>query len=476
MGMSALASTLLRTIQRFNLLLPGEKAVIAISGGADSMALLYLFRDITPLLKVNLHVATFDHRLRETSSEVVKHVQQTATTLDFAVHTGGTDVSAFANMQGMSIETAARQKRYEFLKTVAHDVGASKIITAHHADDQAETILMHLFRGSGLNGLRGMSYKAPFPKDNNLSLIRPLLDVTKAELIDYCEHNDIVWDDDESNQDQTFTRNYMRHSILPTIERAYPGIRQNLLRLAHIAATDMDFVEESYRDFAERFIERVEDEIRINRHEFTHLHEAIRRHCIMREVSRLIDDQQISFVHVQNALEMIKNGKMGSIAEFPNAVHLRIDYEHLVVERAQHGELAHKSDIPLLESAQQVNVNPDGETNIQGRQWTLTIVETEDVDVEFGIKLYVPKNASFLLRTRRPGDRFAPKGIGGHHQTVKDWMINRKVPQLVRDRIPILEINGEIALIMYDDRWALSEKFIAPQELTRRVHIFIKFL
>ncbi|MCB9453227.1 MAG: tRNA lysidine(34) synthetase TilS [Anaerolineaceae bacterium] len=225
-----------QTIQKHNLIPQHTLVVVAVSGGADSLALLHILQELRPRLECDLHVATLDHGLRGADGAADAHfVAATAAAWGLPVTIGNTNVPALMEQTGQGVETSARQARYAFLAGVARDVGASLVATAHHADDQAETILLHLLRGSGLRGLRGMAFHAALPGFPEITLVRPLLATSRTEIETYCREHHLTPRHDATNQDTTLLRNHIRHDILPQLQTINPQIVPTLMNLSESA-------------------------------------------------------------------------------------------------------------------------------------------------------------------------------------------------------------------------------------------------
>ncbi|HYO89770.1 MAG TPA: tRNA lysidine(34) synthetase TilS, partial [Candidatus Limnocylindrales bacterium] len=194
----------------------GTTLVLGVSGGADSLALLHALAALRRRLGLTLIAATLDHGLRGRDGAAdAAHVDALAEAWHVPVVVGTADVAALAVQQRAGIEEAARNARYAFLAEVARSHGAGRIAVGHHADDQAETVLMHLLRGAGLDGLGGMRPLAPVPGAPDLMLVRPLLGVTRAQIAAYCARHDIAARDDATNADTALTRGWLRHELLP---------------------------------------------------------------------------------------------------------------------------------------------------------------------------------------------------------------------------------------------------------------------
>ena len=208
--------------------------VIGCSGGPDSLCLLHLLLELAAKLDLTLTVAHLNHQLRpEQALEDERFVRSISKRWELPLFVETQDIAKIAKARKQSIEEAARQTRYNFLGRVATTVGAQKIAVGHHADDQTETILMHLLRGTGLDGLRGMLPRTRLPlfslKDLDISardvrLIRPLLEISRAEIEAYCHEHQLSPRQDSSNQDTTFFRNRLRHELIPILESYNPNI------------------------------------------------------------------------------------------------------------------------------------------------------------------------------------------------------------------------------------------------------------
>jgi tRNA(Ile)-lysidine synthase len=216
-------------IERQGLFVGGERVVVAVSGGADSTALLAVLHQLSPRFDLDLVVGHFDHRLRDTSHIDRRHVEVAAANLGLPFHHGEGDVMARADRHGETVEEAARKLRYQYLFALADEIRADRIATGHTRDDQVETVLMRILRGTGTRGLAGIP-------DRRGRLVRPLLGLTHLQLVHYCRDSHIPFVEDPLNRDKRFTRNWLRFELLPSIRKYYPNVGENLLRLSKNAA------------------------------------------------------------------------------------------------------------------------------------------------------------------------------------------------------------------------------------------------
>lgn len=457
-------ATLLHSMEQNKLLLGFSSLLVAVSGGADSLALLHALIQARESLQVHLHVATLNHGLRgQAAVEDAEYVQELCETWGVPVTIGFRDVAALAQAEGISIETAARQARYHFLAEVAQTVGAKAVVTAHHADDQAETILMHLLRGAGLQGLVGMSLESPLPYSPHLRLIRPLLSVSRAEIEAYCQANGLIPRHDATNDDQNFLRNAIRLDLLPYLSRYNPQIREALVRLADISAIEQDYLTQTIEAQIAPYLQIQQGRIHVPLDVFQHWHLAIQRRALYSAATLL--GAEVSFQHVIQALQVLQTGRVGAIAEFTNFVRLRIGYQALYIER---------SDAPLLLEDYLLLAHDHSftiPTQLDCGSWQLR-VQVEALD-GYHARLAIPEGAELQLRTRRIGDEIAPLGLEGQHRSLKKIMIDRKIPKALRDKIPVLLVNGVIAALILPEQWLISEVFKVQGDKSQMVYFRI---
>lgn len=416
--------------------------VLAISGGIDSMVLLHLLSATKDELgSPNLIVAAFDHQLRPNSAldrDFVEHVS-TAMGLPFA---GGVAHREYGNTSGENIEAVARQQRYDFLADVARQHHARVVFTAHHADDQVETILLHLIRGTGMGGLRGMAFESPVPGNADLVLVRPLLDIFREDIEQYAVQYGLIWREDETNTDVSYSRNRLRHSIIPLLRLINPSVNQAILRVSELLGTEDDFVRSIYRREVEPYLIVVSERVSIDLEVFRSLHDALQRRFLLDALVRLkaIEPQ---LRHIQAAQRIAQSGRHGQQSLFSGGFRLRIEYERLHVESdtAPYEELA-----TAIESNAVLSVSVPGRTLLGKQHWLMLSHESSAGAVLLGNC----ETSQVMIRTRRPGDRFLPRSLNGHSQSLKKWFIERKIPQYQRDTVPLILMEDRVAGVILD--------------------------
>jgi tRNA(Ile)-lysidine synthase len=300
-----------KTIHTFRLLKKNDTVLIAVSGGPDSMALASLLLALRKELCLKLHAAHLDHGLRRDSARDREFVERWASRMGLPCTAERIGVKLRA-VRG-SLEEAARTCRMEFLFRAARQAGAGIIALGHNRDDQAETVLMRLLRGTGLYGLGAIQMKR---KIGERILIRPLLDVSRKEITAYLKRAKIPFRVDSSNAKEEYTRNRIRNSLLPLLEKKYnPNIRGVLAVTAETAASDYDYLGLQ----AERAFKNMGGVIRLDR--LAELHPALRRIIFRIAIARLQGNtRRITFKHILELEDLVSNRPSGSIVDLPHGV------------------------------------------------------------------------------------------------------------------------------------------------------------
>lgn len=325
-----------------------EPVILAVSGGADSLCLadaaLAEWRDVAH--KPRFIIAHLNHHIRGPAAAAdAEFVRAFATQHHATYEIGDADVPALAQQMNVSIEVAARMSRYDFLARMADKHSARYVATAHHADDQAETVLLRLIRGTGLHGLRGMQVRSPMTGAPHLTLLRPLLRLTRGEIEQYCADRGLQPRHDATNDDPSHTRNRIRHELLPLLGQFNPGIRAVLARLADTAATDVEIIEHATQQ-AMRLLTRTTgssttidgdagagNEMRFDRAAWLALPIGLRR-ATLREAARRVAGHltDLKYSAIEEACDVLSSATSGEIA-LTGELRIRLSAAQFVVSR-----------------------------------------------------------------------------------------------------------------------------------------------
>ncbi|MFU8797049.1 MAG: tRNA lysidine(34) synthetase TilS, partial [Dehalococcoidia bacterium] len=312
MNESASETKAIGSVRAHALISSGERVVVGVSGGADSVCLLHILSRWQKELGIGLHVAHLDHQLRGAEAEAdAQYVSRLAESLGLPVTVDRQDVAAHREAARCSIEEAARELRYGFFARVARHTGATRIAVGHTRDDQVETILMHILRGTGIDGLCGLARSSPIggirqpmasqaAVPGGLRVIRPLLDVSRSETTDYCQEWDLRPRIDSSNLAPLFFRNRLRLHLLPVLRQYNPDIDQALLRLADLAREDSAFMRERVSALWDAVARSEGSAVHLDKKQAAGLPAALQRRLLRAAVAALAGDtMDIEASHIE---------------------------------------------------------------------------------------------------------------------------------------------------------------------------------
>ncbi|MDK2982173.1 MAG: tRNA(Ile)-lysidine synthase [Chloroflexota bacterium] len=430
---------------------PHDTLIAGISGGADSMVLLDLLvrSGFRPL------VAHFNHQLREQAAADADFVQARAADYSLEYVLGSADVGAQALECGQSLEEAARNARYGFLFDLAAQRGAAALVVAHQADDQVETVLMNLLRGSGLDGLSGMQYRSYSPFNADIPLVRPLLGCWREEIEAYARQNDLHWMEDATNKDSAYRRNRIRLELLPELESYNPQIRQAIWRMADLLAADRDFMREAVAEAA--WTCRLQVDAGYAQFDLSHFRQyapAVQRSLVRRILAEAFPLQQdLGAQQVEQARRCLNRETTSLKVNLNDAVQVRVEQARGVFLRIADAALPAKEwpslagEMDLPAAAGQVALSEDWGIQLEliPRE-VLGDAYRQNAD-NYCSYLAVESLASQLhLRTWRAGDRYYPLGMYGQ-QKVSDFWVNQKVPLRAKGHWPLLFSDEELVWI-----------------------------
>ncbi len=460
-----LLSQVRQIISKYEIFNPGDRVVVGVSGGPDSLCLLHLLNRLREELGIALHVAHLHHALRgEEADEDARFVERLATSWGLPSTVEKRDVPAYAEREKLAIEQAARQVRYTFLAEVAKGVGASSVAVGHNADDQVETIIMHWLRGAGTAGLRGMRPLQQWPLPGiDLRLVRPLLEVPREEIEVYCREHRLRPRFDRSNLDTTYYRNRIRHELLPLLEEYNPNIREVIRRAALIIADDYHYLASQGQRAWEKVVSEVEGALVFDLKGWEKLHPSLQRQLLRRAIRNLRSDlRNIDWVHIEEARRAVGEKPAGTEVTLPRGLSLFRSYDTFIV-----GDMIPIPEMPLIEEETKIAV--PGRTPLP--DWHLiTEVLAGEQGKEEALNNQDPWQGyldldqvgqDLILRGRKPGDRFQPLGMGGRSKPLREFMIDAKIPHHIRDKVPLVVSPQNIVWVAgyrIDERARVTER------------------
>lgn len=442
----------LKFIRERRLLSPGDRLGLAVSGGADSVALLRVLAELQPELGVVLKVLHFNHQIRGTEAdEDQAFVAALADRLGFEFLSGSGDVPACAREHKLSLETAARAMRHNWFAALLDGNQVDKIATAHTLDDQAETVLMRMIRGTGVRGLGGISVAHQEKK-----LIRPLLSIRRTDIEAYLNGLQQPWREDASNQDVTHTRNRVRHQLLPMIAQDFnPSIHQRLADIAEIAQAEAVYWENQLDGAMTRAVRqgkpsrsgrsssgKAGDVRALDLTFFQTLPLALQRQVLHKIGTE--SGVSLEFKHIQELSAFIETGKPGKRLELPEGLVAAKSFRELQFSRSGRPEITEEYEFSLPIPGE-VAVSTLGST-LRAR-----VISAGDQDLSgYNPALLLDRallQPELILRNWRPGDQFSPAHTGSPKK-VKELLqssrIGRTLSATERKLWPVVESAGTI--------------------------------
>jgi tRNA(Ile)-lysidine synthase len=482
--------------------------VVGVSGGPDSLCLLHVLKRLRNKYRIELHVAHLNHRIRGSEADAdADFVASLAKEWGLSCSVEARDVPTLAREKKLSLEEAARRARYAFLAEVAQQAGAKRIAVGHNADDQTESVLMHWLRGAGLAGLRGMLPVTPLSdyrllegsrpepgegedgetKDQGrrttlypFILIRPLLEVTRAEIEAYCAEHSLQPRFDRSNLDTTYYRNRLRHELIPYLESYNPGIREVVRRSAKVIADDYAYLRaELDRLWPQVVISESDDVIRFDLVAWRSLPTSFQRSTLRQAIHRLRHSlRNINWIHVEDARLALLEKPAGTQVTLPQGLMLTMSYQAFTVADEGYAELS--TDLPLL-TVDSLPLAVPGTTPLPESEWRVEARLLSRSELPPGWEANEdPWRAFFdhdvtgselILRPRQPGDRFQPLGLGGRQTTLREFMINVKIPAQRRHLVPIVASPQHVIWLA---GWRVDERVRITKSTKRVLHLWFE--
>lgn len=405
---------------------PGDRVLCALSGGADSMALLWCLHSLQQELGICLCAAHFNHCLRQEASEADEaFVRNFCTDHGIELYVGRGDVRQYARQQGLGLEEAARKLRYDFLFSLEFD----RLATAHHADDNAETVLLHLLRGSGLTGLCGIA-----PRRGKL--VRPLLTVSKEQIEAYLLAEQIPWREDESNGEDFCLRNRLRHRVIPLLQEEQPCFARQIARQSRILRREEAYLE----DRAAALLQEAETAEGAYACSVLGQADPVLRRRALRQLLRRLLPKDVSEAHTEAAEQLLFSQNPSAELCLPHGVYLRRSYGSIFAH-TQHKSLPSPEEIPLQIPG--LTLLWDGKRKIRC-EITEKFEKKINTPFQFAVKYDMIAQSGLTVRSRREKDRIF---LGSHSKSLKKLLIEKKIPRDARPWLPVFEQGGRILAV-----------------------------
>ncbi len=445
--------------------------VVGVSGGPDSLCLLHLLHTAGyPLV-----VACLDHGLRPASAAEVQMVRQVAATLGVDFVSQAVDTHQFALQAGLSIEAAARQLRYEFLFAQAARISAQAVAVGHTADDQAETVLMHLLRGAGLAGLKGMQTRSWLTSLNpEIPLVRPLLTTWRRQVMEYCQYHGLMPALDATNQSLDYFRNRLRLEVLPYLEQYQPNLRQHLVRMAGTLAMDYEFLQNQVGTvWHDLLLDQGHGCLAFHRVKFLACPVPVQRYLLRRAMLSLrTGTQDVELAMVERARLSLETASGRHTCDVGAGLQLQIEGDTFwVIVR---GVVLPAGDWPAVLPDQVLELTIPGNLLLPA-DWVL---QAALVSSQLAADLFVanqdPYQAWFdvsmltfplRVRHRQPGDRMQPAGMAGKSVKLSDLMINLKLHYRSRSTWPVVCAGNQVIWVP----GCRQSRFALPDASTQQV-------
>lgn len=450
-----LVKKVIRYIERYRLIETGDRVLVALSGGPDSLCLLHLLCALRPRYRLRLAAAHLDHGIRTEARQEAERVRRLAGEWQIPFEGAAIDVPAYRREQRLSPSEASRIVRYRFLLRAAKKHKSGKIALGHQLDDQAETVLFNLLRGTGPDGLAGILPRRPL---GPVELIRPLLAITREEIEDYCCEKGLAPILDPSNLQTAYTRNRIRLELIPHLEENYnPRLKRALAGTAALMEADRAYLQEAAEKEFLRLARQHAKGMLLERAALAALPEALRGRVARLALLSFMPRKRISRRQVEQLLLLAEGEGPARQISLPAGVLARRSREHVILWKAP----------PAGAGEGIIDVRPlqiPGRTIFGGGAVAVEAALCQPGELEWppspqqAYLDYESLPGPLQLRGRSPGDRFHPQGAPGGKK-LKDFLIDRKVPRHQRDHLPLVAAGDEVI-------WVAGERIAHPYRVT----------
>ncbi len=468
MGAFIMKSSFKDFIEKNNLLNNCKSLLLAVSGGPDSLAMLNLFFELSNYFDIKIAAAHLDHMFREESSAEADFVERFAQSKGIKFFRKSENLPVIIKKKNISAEAAARKCRFNFFREIMNKYDYDLLALAHHKDDQAETVLLNLFRGSGLPGLSGIQPKLKLEK---IRIIHPMLCFSKKEILTYCQEKGLKPRFDSSNKKNIYSRNIIRNKIFPIVEnRINENAREVIARSSKIIAAENQFIEQlALEKYKEILIEENSIKIIVAFNKFKNIDQVLQRRIyriIYNKINDNLDDLYLE--HIFEIEKLIKNKDTGRGVDISSGIRVEISYSRLVFLKKD------KLSAGLINKTK---IIPGKEIEIDKKRSLIAEI-IDSSDFSFSDE---PQQAAFdyhklklplFIRNRKSGDKLIPLGMSGHKK-IKDILIDEKIPKYKRDQL-LLAVDIEDNIIWLAP-FKMSDEYKITKETDKVLILRLKY-
>ncbi|MDO4793285.1 MAG: tRNA lysidine(34) synthetase TilS [Filifactor alocis] len=455
-----------KTIEENRLLSEGDKVMIALSGGPDSLFLLHVLTQLRERYKLTLYAVHLNHRIRGFDAHRdALFCAELCDRTDIPFFVRSVDVPEISKMMKMTLEEAAREARYKLFFELKEELGINRIAVAHNMDDQVETVLMRIMRGTGLYGLKGMDYHLPN------GIIRPLLDVEKKEILAYLKRHSLSWCVDETNEEAVYTRNKIRLELLPLMEEFSPKVKESISRMAATLREDGNYIESVANTMFQESSHPVsENTIKVDIEALLNRPPAIKKREVRYAIQSVLHSLKgIEAVHLDEVMALAENQKSYAKVNLPGGlwVYKKGNVLYFSTEELKEQELSFS--YPLKKNGRVFISEID--TQITAKTLTRDkhlILPTGKYTKAFDLDKI---QGDLIVRNREVGDKIRPMGLGGTKK-IKNIFIDEKITVEDRDKVPI--ITDEKGSIIWVVGFCISDDFKIDETTRNVIQIHVK--
>ena len=420
----------LSTINKYELIKKGDKIVVGLSGGPDSVCLLHILNRMKEEWNLEIYAAHLNHQIRGIEAQKdAFYISKLCEDLGITFFIKSIDVPKYCEENGLSIEEGARKLRYEMFYEIKHNIKANKIAIGHNLNDQAETILMRMMRGTGLQGLKGIDYI----RDG--VIIRPILDIERHDIEEYCKQNNLNPRIDQTNLESIYTRNKIRLELIPYMKDNFnSNIIESIVRMGNSLRSDNDYIESELLKKFKELSNITKDSVELNLNEYINLHNSIKVRVLRNSIKEILGDTNfIDQRHIDDIIELEEDSKIDKVINLPRGV---------FVYRKKNSLVFTTKEIVIEDIEFCYNIPSNGFIKVREIG---TVIETQVISIDKYKTSKSDKSCKWfdfnkikggiVVRNRKAGDKIK---LSGGSKKVKDLFIDMKIPKEDRSKIPVI--------------------------------------